>query len=415
MNETSIVTRSTGCGTSVARQRPGVDAFDHHDARIAAQRQSSCPWPTSSAMTLAAPRCSRTSVKPPVDAPTSSARRPRGSIAERVERVRQLDAAAADVRMIGFRELDARVRRRRPRRLCDTTWPSTLHLAGQDQRAGALARRGQPALDERHVEPNLADAHSVITKARRSRVPCHVRCTCLVTATSSLNVRFNCAARPPSRRSARASRRRGAAASSVCCARAMHSAASARDRSRPKSAGIRRLGAGGVLARGLAELLRRCLRRRGCRPRSETRGRCRRRSDRSRRRPRRRAPAMIAPLTADARMSAPVLRACMARRPSASSVIAWPGACPAACRSIAWPPTMPAAPAASRDDPQRRAACGATIVADRRDAARARAARTLRPAGRRRRGSRCRRRRRRAASAVRAAACRCPSPADRRG
>ena len=36
------------------------------------------------------------------------------------------------------------------------------------------------------------------------------------------------------------------------------------------------------------------------------------------------APAMIAPLTADARMSAPVLRACMARRPSASSVIACP-------------------------------------------------------------------------------------------
>ena len=59
------------------------------------------------------------------------------------------------------------------------------------------------------------------------------------------------------------------------------------------------------------------------------------------------APAMIAPLTADARISAPVLRACMPRRPSASRVTAWPGACPAACRSMAWPPTMPSAPAAS--------------------------------------------------------------------
>ena len=85
----------------------------------------------------------------------------------------------------------------------------------------------------------------------------------------------------------------------------------------------------------------------------------------ARRSPRRRvasAPAMIAPLTADARISAPVLRACIARRPSASSVSAWPGACPAACRSIAWPPTMPAAPAASPIDAQRRAACAPASV-----------------------------------------------------
>ncbi len=59
---------------------------------------------------------------------------------------------------------------------------------------------------------------------------------------------------------------------------------------------------------------------------------------------------MIAPLTADARISAPVFRRCIARSPSASSETAWPGAWPAACRSIAWPPTMPVAPAASADD-----------------------------------------------------------------
>ena len=63
------------------------------------------------------------------------------------------------------------------------------------------------------------------------------------------------------------------------------------------------------------------------------------------------APAMIAPADADARISAPVLRACIARRPSASSVDARPGACPAACRSIAWPPTMP------RRRPRRRRCC----------------------------------------------------------
>ena len=39
-------------------------------------RQSSSPYATSSAMTCAAPRCSRQSVKPPVEAPTSSAMRP---------------------------------------------------------------------------------------------------------------------------------------------------------------------------------------------------------------------------------------------------------------------------------------------------------------------------------------------------
>ena len=127
------------------------------------------------------------------------------------------------------------------------------------------------------------------------------------------------------------------------------------------------------------------------------------------------APAMIAPLTAEARISAPVLRACIARRPSASSVIAWPGACPAACRSIACPPTMPAGAGRVADDLRARAACAPTIAGSSAMPARARAARTPRRAGRRRRGWRCRRRRRRAASAGRAAACRCPSPADRRG
>ena len=40
------------------------------------RRQSSCPYPTSTATTCAAPRCSKQSVNPPVEAPTSSARAP---------------------------------------------------------------------------------------------------------------------------------------------------------------------------------------------------------------------------------------------------------------------------------------------------------------------------------------------------
>ena len=42
-------------------------------------RGCSCPWPTSSAITRAAPRWRRTSVKPPVDAPTSRQSSPAGS------------------------------------------------------------------------------------------------------------------------------------------------------------------------------------------------------------------------------------------------------------------------------------------------------------------------------------------------
>ena len=69
MNETSHVT-STGaygsgqaCGRSSARAR--------HTGIVAQTCGWSWPWPTSSAITRAAPCWSRQSVKPPVDAPTS--------------------------------------------------------------------------------------------------------------------------------------------------------------------------------------------------------------------------------------------------------------------------------------------------------------------------------------------------------
>src|ERR1051326_6589022 len=81
-------------------------------------------------MTPAAPRWSSTSVKPPVDGPTSPGReqpvvKPAGRRAnveraasgridaEDVERVREFDAATARVRMIRRGELDARGRRNR--------------------------------------------------------------------------------------------------------------------------------------------------------------------------------------------------------------------------------------------------------------------------------------------------------------
>ena len=53
-----------------------VEPFDDGDARIGAKPALNWPWPTSSAVTCAAPRSSSTCVKPPVDAPMSSAVRP---------------------------------------------------------------------------------------------------------------------------------------------------------------------------------------------------------------------------------------------------------------------------------------------------------------------------------------------------
>ena len=129
-------------------------------------RQSSWLWPTSSAMTLAAPRCSRTSVKPPVDAPTSSARRPARVDGERVERAGELQAAAADVRMIRHGELDARVGLDRRAGLRDDL-AVDRHLAGEDQRARAFARRGEAAVDERDIEARLGRSPRVVSVSRR--------------------------------------------------------------------------------------------------------------------------------------------------------------------------------------------------------------------------------------------------------
>ena len=77
MNETSQVTRSGANGSSVSSR-----AFVRSSTVTRGSLRSrswSWPRPTSSAITRAAPRWSRTSVKPPVEAPTSSASRPAGS------------------------------------------------------------------------------------------------------------------------------------------------------------------------------------------------------------------------------------------------------------------------------------------------------------------------------------------------
>ena len=94
-------------------------------------------------------------MKPPVDAPTSSASRPAHVEAEHVERVRELLAAARD----------------EPRRPVDVELGVVVHLRARLVEAGHEPRHHErlrlraalrePALDEQDVEPLL---HHVFTR-----------------------------------------------------------------------------------------------------------------------------------------------------------------------------------------------------------------------------------------------------------
>src|SRR5258706_3587767 len=76
MNETSMVTRSTGPGRSDTCRWRALKCSITTTRGSLRSVQSIWPWPTSSATTRVAPRLRRTSVKPPVEAPMSSASRP---------------------------------------------------------------------------------------------------------------------------------------------------------------------------------------------------------------------------------------------------------------------------------------------------------------------------------------------------
>ena len=103
-------------------------------------------------------------MKPPVEAPTSSARRPADVQPERVERVGELDAAARDVRR--------RARRppaRRPRPPAGPAWPPgerpgpDVHVAGEHRRGGTRAGREQAALRQQAVEPDPGHRRHKVT------------------------------------------------------------------------------------------------------------------------------------------------------------------------------------------------------------------------------------------------------------
>ena len=93
-------------------------------------------------------------MKPPVEAPTSSATWPRRVDPERVERGRELVPASADVRLWRG-DRDRRVGGDEVARLAVAARGVALphpDLAGQHERLGARARVGQPALDQQLVE-----------------------------------------------------------------------------------------------------------------------------------------------------------------------------------------------------------------------------------------------------------------------
>ena len=109
MNDTSMVTRSTGCGTSVRVSDRAFTPSTTVDARVAAQapvelRASDVEGDDAGGAAL------QQDVGEAAGGCADVERVPAGRIdTERVERVGQLHAAAADVRMIRFRDLDARV------------------------------------------------------------------------------------------------------------------------------------------------------------------------------------------------------------------------------------------------------------------------------------------------------------------
>ena len=94
-------------------------------------------------------------MKPPVEAPTSRQSRPATSIAERLERVLELDPAARDEARAGVDEqvrlgLDQLARPQRDRAVAADPDLARPHGAG-----GGRARREQPALGQNRVYAGL--------------------------------------------------------------------------------------------------------------------------------------------------------------------------------------------------------------------------------------------------------------------
>ena len=162
MNATSTLASETGSGRLVAvRLRAFVRSIE---TTRESRRSGSASWPrpTSTAYTRRAPRWSRTSVKPPVDAPDVEAAPARRVDAERIERRRELVAAPAHVRLrrgdldrdLGIDEVARLPIESRPIARPDA------HLAAEQQRLGTGARFGKAPVRDELIEPNPRHAYA---------------------------------------------------------------------------------------------------------------------------------------------------------------------------------------------------------------------------------------------------------------
>ena len=103
--------------SALGRQLPRVDPLDDPHPRIVARiGGASWPCPTSSAITSRAPRSSSTWVNPPVDAPTSRARRPVDDRRRTRRAPRELAGRPADLAIVAV-EAEHGIRRHPQRRL----------------------------------------------------------------------------------------------------------------------------------------------------------------------------------------------------------------------------------------------------------------------------------------------------------
>ena len=153
MNDTSMVTMSTGPGKIGWLQMSCVEMLDNDDARVVAQRpvdlpvadvERDDPRRAASEKHVGESAGGRTDVErlSPVDTDVKC-----------VERVGELHPAAADVRVIGCGEADVGVgiHLRARFRLGLSV---DADLSGQDQRARPLARRREAAFDNQLIQTN---------------------------------------------------------------------------------------------------------------------------------------------------------------------------------------------------------------------------------------------------------------------
>ena len=311
--------------------------------------------------------------------------------AERVERVRELDAAAADLRMIR-------------RRSSVTVGVGGDRRAGLGRPAGRRRGPGRPGSARARARATRARPRSTSSVSSRDLTACFINSDAADDPLRAIG-RQLVRCEPPSARRSAASAARAST----------HSAASAPRRVEAVERRIGRLAGGRVLAGGLAELRRRAFD----------------------------VEDVVDDLEGEAELGgvASIASSCVvgraghdragraptrgsARRSCARASRAAPSASSgAARRRLAAPRDRSPVrrPCRPRPRPRRRSPIDARACARRcvGVVAAARLARQQRERfgqqRRRRRGSPCPRRTRRAASAGRAAACRCPSPAGRRG